>query len=655
MTRKGKTFSFSFQRLFRMFGGQILLVATPLAERKRSDAAGKARIGKRRKTMRTKTWLIITGLTLSGLGFLNAQEKPTVSVMPDKVLYAPGETAKFAVTVSNGTPASVQGTLAVKVLWEMEDCAKIKEEAVTLAPGEKKTTAAEWKTSDVLGCEVRADLTDDRKVIAVGAEYFNVCQAKDVQRVGIHSEHFGLFTYSDKSFLDAIPGIVADLRRAYVNLMENTGWAPDNYADLAPQRDEWASGYWQSKTAILKMIAEEHKHGMKSYAYVISVGNSWPGLQLLQRHPEWFFYQENGQLWSEGDVRKQDFQRDPDLRAGPNYDGLGWALGAFPNFALKETLEYGVQQLIASKKMFDWDGVRFDGHFLMWNSLGVCPGARDLTGKMVVTGKEAEAITRSNTDYTRRKVAEIFPDYPFMFNSSAHECDIAEICRDGGATANELIKETCSVTSQWHTWKAFTQFLLDDVAAARKFGGYAYAYMNPPWLVCPNVDSIQYAILFAAGDHPWFAFPRKNNSDKGGSHYDVQRNYFQFATRFSAALWGRGIERVAAPEEIVEVSAPQRTVWWRDFVHRRKLANSKQQLVIHLINAPPTPNIEAETQQLSAPVKDITVKFKKPVSKAWLATSEPQLTYQALPVDGGTVKVPELRVWSMIIAEMEGK
>ena len=42
----------------------------------------------------------------------------------------------------------------------------------------------------------------------------------------------------------------------------------------------------------------------------------------------------------------------------------GGLQGVFPNFALKPALEYGVQQLIASKKMFGWDGVRFDWNFL---------------------------------------------------------------------------------------------------------------------------------------------------------------------------------------------------------------------------------------------------------------------------------------------------
>ena len=230
--------------------------------------------------------------------------------------------------------------------------------------------------------------------------------------------------------------MVTDLHRAYINIVEHFGWNPDCFADNAPQDDVWVSGYWQSKVAIQKAVAEEHKHGQKALEYVISLVYNLPGEELL-RPSGWFLHGENGQLWSNDcDIRKLDSQRNPDRRAGI-YFALGTPLSVFPNFSLKEPLEYGVQQLIASKKMFHWDGVRFDGHFIMWNTEVcpggpcVCPGARDSTGKVVISGEKANAITRANTEYTRRTISAVYPDYLFMFNGDAHQGDIAEICRDG--------------------------------------------------------------------------------------------------------------------------------------------------------------------------------------------------------------------------------
>ena len=115
--------------------------------------------------------------------------------------------------------------------------------------------------------------------------------------------------------------------------------------------------------------------------------------------------------------------------------------------------------------------------------------------------------------------------------------------------------------------------------------------MNPPWRVCPNVDRIQFPLLFAAATIRGSACPELADTTKEVLTYPIQKDYFRFATRFSAALWGRGIERVKSPEDMVEVSAPQGSVWWKEFVQRRPLANGRQQLVVHLINEPPTPNI----------------------------------------------------------------
>ncbi|HEY3418698.1 MAG TPA: hypothetical protein VGM23_17625 [Armatimonadota bacterium] len=580
-----------------------------------------------------------------------AQSKLTVTVWPDKLLYDVGETAKIDVTVTNTGQQPVKGQLTTRVIWEMEDTQTLLQQPVEVQPGEKKVVTATWKTVEVLGCEARADFRIDGQTPVTGSEYFNVCRGKDVQRVGIHVG-YDLFTYADKAYLDAIPGKIMERRKNYCNIIEHFAWAPDSYSKLAPDEDFWYSnnGYWESKTAIRKEIEEGHKQGMKMLTYEISFAPAAPSAELMRRHPDWFFYQDNGKPWpGEIDVQGIDNQRKADLRA-PYRTGSLWIP---PSFALKEPLDYGIQQLIASKKMFGWDGVRFDGHFIMWSDL--CKGARDVTGKYIVSGKEAEKITRANTAYTKKEISKIFPDYLFMFNSSVQNPDIAEICSDGGGTANEPIRESYGVNSQWNSWKAFTRYLLDDVDQARVRGGYAYAYMNPPWEVCPNVDRIQYAIMLAAGDHPWFCGPFDTASYKGGTHFPIMRDYFRFATRFSAVLWGHGLQRVTAPETLATVTAPTGTVWWKDFVSQRTLANGRTQLVIHLINEPPSKGIEAETQKLPVPINNITVKFSGKVARAWVASPEPQLQYQQAPIDNGTITVPELRVWTVVIVEMEAK
>jgi hypothetical protein len=76
---------------------------------------------------------------------------------------------------------------------------------------------------------------------------------------------------------------------------------------------------------------------------------------------------------------------------------------------------------------------------------------------------------------------------------------------------------------------------------------------------------------------------------------------------------------------------------------------------VHLINEPPSPTIEAKTQQLPAPISNIAVKFKVNVKKVWLASCTPDVRYQQVPVENGTITVPELKIWTMVIAELEDK
>ena len=349
--------------------------------------------------MRFRVPAILTVALLINAVVLCAGERPTVSVMPDKVLYAPGETAKFDVTVVNGTKESIKGVLEVKVIWEMDDTATVMKETIELAPGGKKTIPAEWKTSDVLGCEVRADLQTAR-TSSPRLRNISTCVKPGTFSAWASTSSFRILSHFRTSHSSPL------FRRVWPACAWPTGtwwnisaWAFDSYAGLAPQQDEWVSMYWESKTAIRKAIEEEHKYGMKALSYAISIPISSPGEELMRRHPDWFFYRENGQFWGDGiDVRKLDFYRHPDVRgADPFYGGALWT---FLNFSLKGPLRFGISNSSTAKKCSTGTACGFDGHFIMWTP--ACPGARDITGKPVVCGEKTDAINRANTDYTKQ-------------------------------------------------------------------------------------------------------------------------------------------------------------------------------------------------------------------------------------------------------------
>ncbi|MCG2658854.1 MAG: hypothetical protein L6437_01225 [Kiritimatiellae bacterium] len=592
------------------------------------------------------------------------EDRVVIEPWPDKILYLPGETAKFAVSVSNATQGVVKGRLKLRVMWEMDEGKDLGETELEIKPGEKRVIEKEWQNvPDVLGCEVRAELVaQDGKSVATGSEYFNVCPRMEMMRVGIHAVSIGLSTVSDQSFLDKIPGMVAARRAGYVNIGELFAAGKSSVFSMTPEEDEYPGGdYWQSKTALRLATSEMRKCGMKSVVYVTSYStHGLDDLEVPRRHPEWVGYEANGQPSASINVTRED-----QLRKGgkdENFNQKGCFVSAPGNWMNQECLDNHIQELIGNKKMFGLDGVRYDGE----------PGSQwaayDIAGKPQPKGDEARRERVRLVRYIRERVRKELPDYLFMFNAgkavgSEKPVDLVNGVLDpgvqanvenGGAFCDEEVRGAYSTYNSCHEWKKYADLMVSDVDLTRKAGGFAYVLF--PWTSTVNVacDELGYSILLAAGDHPWFASPGRDygSNSKGGPHYPVQKELFAFATRFSAMLWGRGIDRVRNPETMVEVKSGKGEIWWKNFVHQRTLANGRKLLIVHLLNAPPTKFIEPDNQDLPEPMEGVEVKFKAPVKKVWLASPHP-LMYGEVECRDGVVKVPLLNVWSMLIAELK--
>ena len=296
--------------------------------------------------------------------------------------------------------------------------------------------------------------------------------------------------------------------------------------------------------------------------------------------------------------------------------------------------------------------------------------------------------------HIRTRVRQACPDYLFMWNTGCavgpdKPVDLERgvlypplrvLVADGGALCDEEVRLAYSAINKYHEWKKFADCMVSDVDLTRPVGGHAYVLF--PWVssVHKNADELGYSILLAAGHHPWYGMPASDyQSNPGGSHYPVQKELFAFATRFSAMLWGRGIERVREPDKVVRVTSDKGQIWWRTFVHRRTLADGRQYLVVHLLNAPPTRTIGVIAQPLPDPIDHVRVRFAVPVKKVWTACARPgparpveappeiriwhgakvhehygPMRYGPAACANGLVTVPRLRVWTMVVAELGG-
>ena len=605
-------------------------------------------------------YILCIALLLVALAPLRADSGVTLSVWPDKIIYAPGDTAQFAVTIANTGKAPLAATLTVRAIWEMDESEQVGNQPVTLAAGETKKLTFTWKARDVLGGEARADLVAAGQTLATASDYFNVCPPKEVMRIALQTgAPTGLFSYNTPGYLASIPAAVLPVRQAYANVMEFFAWAPDNYADMAPKQEIWQDSYYESKTAIQKMVAAGHAQGIKSTQYATGYTWSRPGYDLIRRHPEWTAYDLQGRPRAAGvNVEWADVAAHPDPRAGYTESGQCWS--TYTDFDQRAPLDYGIKQLIDSKKMFGWDGVRFDGHFVVPTEY--YSGCYTIDGKPLPAGEAAEKITAAATLYTKQQVFQVFPDYLFMYNGATYDplhdrplADGVSMASHGGLVTDESYRTYYEVNSPFNAWSKFVGRMVKEADRCASLGGYAGAYMPPPWTVCPNVDRLDYSLLFAARNHPFYACPTLDRpADDGGSHFPIQKDIFRFVTRFTAFLWGRDEQRVVNPESQVAVDAAG-PVWWKDYVYARQRADGKRFLIVQLINPPPTEFILGEKQPLPQPLTEVTVKFTQPVTKAWVGSWEtPLRLYQAVDAPGGVVTVPRLGIWTMVVAEMGG-
>ena len=634
-------------------------------------------------TPRKWNLIALMAMFLSVGNVILAENGLSIITSPDKILYVPGETAKIEVTVKNESGAAFEGKLRVQAIWEMEDTKLLLEQPVKLGINETNVITAKWeKVPEVLGCEARAELLGaDGKAVASAGEYFNVCSHLDMLRVGIHEVAIGLFSYSKPEFLEQIrTKMMPSQKKHYVNIGEYFV-GKSHVWNLAPAEDEYPGGaYWESNTATKTAIEEGHKFGMRGVAYVTSYStHGLDDLEVSLRHPEWLAYDKLGQPDNAGvNVRQEDAVRNSPYG---KYPQPGCFCSCNINWMNQAALDYHIDQLIANNKLVGMDGVRYDGE----------PGSQ--WGSMDIEGKPTLSVTERKKERVRfirhikERIRKEIPSYLFMFNAGRAvglgnqvdlkngklDPDLQPVLENGGALCDEEIRGAYSAINEFHAWKKYADVMVSDVDLSRKEGGYAYVLF--PWTstVHKNSDDIGYSILLAAGDHPWFGMAKNDfDSDPGGTHYPIQKELFAFATRFSAMLWGKGIDRVREPEAIVEVNSAKGTIWWKNFVHRRKLADGREYVTIHLLNAPPNETMGVTEQPLPELIKNIEVVFKTPVKKAWLATARPgpakktprhasdkngyeaygPMTYGAIPVENGKVIVPELRIWTMVVAEL---
>lgn len=385
------------------------------------------------------------------------------------------------------------------------------------------------------------------------------------------------------------------------------------------------------------------------------------GGEFLRRHPEWFVYRENGKVpWGILNVGVEDASRIPSflLEAPVGHRFLGPRF----NYLKREYLDFAIDQVIAGAETFGYDGVRFDGHF------EISPEGYDINGQPLVKketedftdqnslAKEAQGLTRDLTFHMKRRVHEVLPGFLFMFNSFFRagnrnsfygdeiNPDLIAQLSDSGAAANESVNDApFSSSHRASSWEKLSGYMVWDVDACRKCGGYAYVWCPQAYKTCKELGILYTALVLATGDHPWFIQAHNSPLMSINKFYPDNKKMLAFATRFSSLIWGYGITREKEPENYLHLSSSKGNVWWKDYVNSRQLKDGRKYLIINLLAAPPDIFLDGKTQKLPEPVENISIKFKVPVKKTWFMSAYPKLEYQEVVLHNNSILIPKFR------------
>ena len=561
-----------------------------------------------------------------------------------RIYYDADEPVTGRVVLENGGGKTQRVRVSVWLEADLDRKTTPRTRDVVLAAGKRASIEFHWPKASLglYGYAMKWQVERDEAVTMKGADYFTICD--NYWNVALTYTH--PFGYTARYSTGQIAQQLRRLRARHYNGFERFFWAPDDFADMTPQRDVYYSGqvrYYESKPNIRFMIEEGHRLGMRAITYGKCIGSGTAGAEFARAHPQWVRL-EGGRLAMEAKVRSLhywDAEKNWSGKNGSEWQDTNWV---FYDMNSREVVDYGADEILRSAKMFGWDGVRFDGHFRARSSW------TDLNGKTTrLTPAECDALTADNVSRTKRRIGAELPKFVFGYNYLNGQCarelaggsrEFAELCRGGGHLMNEYIGQATNSNHPQHRWEDFATVLADDTQIVRRLGGHHFPILN-----YRGVDHwYSNAIAYAAGAHPYY------------SHV-----WGAFATRHAGILWDRALERINNPAGLIV--APL-NLWWQRFVHRRRLGNGRQQIIVHLINPPISPVIrnDAKDENLPARVRDVAVEiFPRALAGGpWKLTKAALLDPDVVSVDEAdiravqgvvTVTVPELRVWKVLVLD----
>lgn len=580
-------------------------------------------------------------------------------VYPAKRWVRPGDKQSFDVAIENFTGVPQKKPCRVYLVRGVDERTVLRDEEISLAPGETKTITVPWQTTKdtpIWGYEVRAEIRSGDKADSTAYDFFSV-----------HPEAYTVLIMGTQFRRD-------DPFREhgnYANLMEMFGATPGDCAQVCPPNEQWMGGMMEvpySFESVRKSVEHNASIGVQTVMYLFAGGTAMPVMDLYVRKPEWFcgrmlgtdlLYRKQQEIMET--IRTFDFKKN--VYTNPMVPHVEMGL----NFWDPALMAQVTQQTLDFVQKTGYGGIRFDVGMFGPQGDTTCYGE-----KLPYDMKDAMKVGASNFTQYCTALRKASPSFEFGANMDTWAYLESVGKRNQAAPAPETYPEFMALAG------AHGMFMDEGTMSAPFYSHYMNRFEDGLWSMCqkrevtrrcggiyqlfsPHRDGNGY---FAHDDIYWTIMIITSGSYYVGNFAPVpysDDSAGQFIIRFGEFLRSKGLRSLAGAADLIYVDSPG-TVWYADTAVWEDIGG-KRRYVIPLINPPINERMRRnKTGELPPPILEpfpIEVKVPEGFSraKACMLTWEPRV--QAVPLEvtvekgNARVKFPGLQLCRTLVVEFE--
>ena len=555
-----------------------------------------------------------------------------MEVWTEKMVYKPGEPVAVLVSFQNAGGSAVKADYTVEWSTGLGTGQTLPGGSVLLAPGAMVTQRMDTaiQTANLRwGAEVRVEAAVEGQPPASGRAVFAVSSnIWETAIIAAHPAHMAAFD-DPKVAREAARG----LRDKGFTGFEAFFWGPCDMFDFTPDTELFFSGqtgYPGTITGTKNLLKACHDEGLCGTFYANLWGGSGPpSMEVMRKHPEWFGNANyNTSVLNDWELMgpSQMDMADHKVRA----PGITtWCYNQITIVPPPELFRLHAAEILESRRMFGWDGIRYDSFYSrQWSVRAM----REIRAQV---GREA-------------------PGFGFGYNSFAWADYKSGGLEDMVGGGQMIMAEGIRIEYS-HDLAAFARDMLSWRDVIWSYGGHGpgmlFRSSTDTETMTPLGVEYQASLILAAGGHFYY---NPVDSELG--------QYLRCALRYSEFLYNNRMRPLKDPGQVVSFEQPERFLFWQDMARTLDRGGSKRRLVLHFVNKPVENNpFQDKAMKAPRPVRELPVTVHLPagakVEGVWSLGTVPDAVHAPLKhaMAGADLvfTVPEVRIWTAVVVDFD--